>query len=74
MTLPQWDGEQNWGGGRGAGVLGQFNRTVKEDKIIIIEYTKQVMQSAIACDPLTNAQPTPKQQLQPPSQLPPVYI
>ena len=39
----------------------------------MIEYTKQVMNNAIAHHPPTDAQPVPKQQ-PPPASFPPVYI
>jgi len=54
----------------------QFNRTEKERKIIVMikKYTKQVMQKAIAHDPLTKAQSAPEQQLPPPGQLSPVFL
>jgi len=76
-SLPalQWDGEENGKKGKTHEfILRQFNRTEKEEKIIVIimikEHTKQVMHNGIAHDPLTDAQPVPEQQLLPPCQLP----
>lgn len=65
LNPPWWDGDDDWKKGKTHGLRQrQFTRTEKEGKIIRImikEYTKQVIHKAIAYHSLSNIQSVPKQ-------------